>query len=519
MVLSIKEESVSVSQKPDRGTAPLNEYVIAIIATALVTVVSSILEPLSGYLAIALLYLLLVVAVGMKLRRGPALLVAASSALVWDFFFIPTRFSLHIAKLEDLTVFAMFLVVAIAMGHLTSRLRLSEIAERRRQQRTTALYELVQQAGLAPDLETGLRAAIGLTETVFGARASLLLRLPDHSLAAEKHPAGSFALDEKEYGVAAWAFRHRMTAGKFTDNRPESEAMHLPLQADREVMGVLSILPSPGATFDVAERELLETFAVLIGTILEKEHLLQGLKQAEILQASERLQRALLQSVSHELKTPLSAVQVGIDALAKEVVNRERSQTTLREIQQALRRLHRVINNLLDMTRIESGVIHPKLDWCDTGELIQAAIDLASDGISGNAVTIEADRNLPIVKVDQALLEQCLCNLLLNAASHSLPEAKIIIRARVADGRLILSVLDQGKGISEADLPRIFETFHRGAKASPGGTGLGLAIVDGFVRAHGGSVSAANRHPRGAEFVITIPVETLRADVLKALNE
>ena len=189
--------------------------------------------------------------------------------------------------------------------------------------------------------------------------------------------------------MATWAFRHRMTAGKFTDNRPEAEAMHFPLQADREVMGVLSILPSPGATFDLAERELLEAFAVLIGTILEKDHMLQGLKHAEILEASERLQRALLQSVSHELKTPLSAVQVGIDDLAKEVVNRERSQITLREIQQALRRLHRVINNLLDMTRIESGVIHPKLDWCDTEELIRAAIDLAADGISGNVVTIK----------------------------------------------------------------------------------------------------------------------------------
>jgi two-component system sensor histidine kinase KdpD len=261
---------------------------------------------------------------------------------------------------------------------------------------------------------------------------------------------------------------------------------------------------------------LLETFAVLIGTILEKDHLLQGAKRAEILEASERLQRALLQSVSHELKTPLSAVHTGIDALAKQVGNNERSQTTLREIQQALRRLHRVINNLLDMTRIESGVIHPKLDWCDTGELIQAAIDLAADGISHNPIAVETDKNLPIVKVDQALLEQSLCNLLLNAVSHSLTGAKIIIRARVADGRLILSVLDQGKGISEADLPHIFETFHRGANASPGGTGLGLAIVDGFVRAHGGEVVAANRQPRGAEFVITIPVETLRADVLES---
>jgi two-component system sensor histidine kinase KdpD len=514
--LKMMGERVSTSQKSGGGVTPLHEYVIAIIFTALVTAVAWAIEPVTGYVSVALLYLLLVVAIGMKLGRGPVLVVAASSALVWNFLFLPPRFAFQIDKLEDAMIFAMFFVVAMAMGHLTSQLRVNEMDERRRQQRTAALYELVHQAGLAHDLDSGLRAAIGLTETLFGVRATLLLRRPDHTLAAETHPAGSFPLDKKEYSVAAWAFDHRMPAGKFTDTVPDSEAIHLPLQAHTAVMGVLSIHPSPGTIFGPAERELLEAFAMLIGTILEKDHLLQGLKHAEILKASERLQRALLQSVSHELKTPLSAIQTGIDALAKEVGNSERSQTALREIQQALRRLHRVINNLLDMTRIESGVIHPKLDWCDTGELIQAAIDLAADGISHNAVAVETDKNLPIVKLDQALLEQSLCNLLLNAASHSQPGAKILIRARVADGRLILSVLDQGIGISEADLPRIFENFHRGANASPGGTGLGLAIVDGFVRAHGGKVTVANRQPRGAEFVITIPVETLRPDALES---
>jgi len=154
------------------------------------------------------------------------------------------------------------------------------------------------------------------------------------------------------------------------------------------------------------------------------------------------------------------------------------------------------------------------LDWCDASELIQGAIDLAADGISDRSVAIDINRNLPIVKLDQALMEQSLCNLLLNAASHSQPGTKITLAARVADGRLILSVLDEGSGIPELDLPRIFEPFRRGAEAPPGGTGLGLAIVDGFVRAHGGKVVAANRQPRGAEFTITIPVETMRADVL-----
>lgn len=280
-------------------------------------------------------------------------------------------------------------------------------------------------------------------------------------------------------------------------------------------MGVLSILPAPGTAFDAAERELLEAFAVLIGAILERDRLLEGVKQAELLRTSERLQRALLQSVSHELKTPLSAVRAGVDALANERGRGERSATALSEIQQALRRLHRVIDNLLDMTRIESKVIHPRLDWCDSTEIVQAALDLAADSIHGNPVAIEAGRDLPLVKVDQPLLEQCLCNLLLNAASHSSPGARIVVRAEVEQSRLKLSVEDEGKGIADADLPHVFEVFHRGANAAPGGTGLGLAIVEEFVRAHGGSVSARNRHPRGAEFSIIVPVETLRPESLE----
>ncbi len=512
-------ESVFITEKFNGGTAPIREYGIAIVFTALVTLASLVLEPLAGHVGVSFLYLLWVVVAGLKFRRGPVLFVTATSALAWYTVFIPPRFAFHVATLEDAMIFTTFFAVAMAMGHLTSRLRLKEVAERNRERRTAALYELVRQAGLAPDLERGLGAAIRLTETLFGVRAALLLRRPDHRLDEELEPFSnsSFSLDEKERSLAEWAFRQRAPAGKFTEALPEARTMHLPLQAGTDVMGVLSVLPSPWAVFDLAERELLETFAVLIGTIVEKDDLLQAAKRAEILEASEQLQQALLQSVSHELKTPLAAVHTGIDALAKQVGNNERSQTTLREIQQALRRLHRVINNLLDMSRIESDVIHPKLDWCDAEELIQAAIDLAADGISGCSVVIDIDSKLPIVKVDQPLLEQCLCNLLLNAAAHGSPGTKIAIRARFADSRFILSVLDEGNGIPEPVLPHIFETFHRGAGGSPGGAGLGLAIVEGFVRAHGGTVVAANRQPRGAEFTITIPVDILPPDALESI--
>ncbi|MBI2999923.1 MAG: sensor histidine kinase KdpD [Deltaproteobacteria bacterium] len=496
------------------AAAPANEFVFAGMLVAAVTLVSYLLEPYTGYLAIALLYLLLVVAAGLKLSRLPVLTLAATSALLWNFLFIPPRYTFYIARLHDAMMFAMFFVVAIAMGHLTSRLRASEITERRRERRTAALYELAHQAAFATDLDTGLRAAVSLVQSIFGAQAALLLRQKDHTVSGVTHPASSFTLSEKEKSVAAWAFSRRMPAGKFTDTLPDSEALHLPLQARTAVMGVLSIRPPSGKSFDLSERDLLEAFAVLIGLILEKEHIIEAFKHAEILEASERLRRALLDSVSHELKTPLSAVQAGLDALARQVGEEEKRQATLRETQSAVRRLHRVINNLLDMTRIEAGVIEPKLDWCDVGELIRAAIELAGDALHEHRVIIEADEALPMVKLDQALLEQCLCNLLLNAAGWSDRGTNITIRAGLKGDKLVLSVLDEGKGLSDSDLAHIFEKFYRASDARPGGTGLGLSIVEGFVRAHEGTVRAANRETGGAEFALAIPVEVMRADAV-----
>jgi two-component system sensor histidine kinase KdpD len=495
----------------------MNEYFLAAISVGLATAVALAIEPFTGYLSVALLYLLLVVAVGLRLRRGPVLAVAATSALLWNFLFIPPRLTFYIAKVEDGMMFAMFFIVAMAMGHLTSRLRRSEVAERSRERRTAALYELAHQAAFATDLDTGLRAAVGLIESVFGARAALLLRMKDHTLSQIPHPASSMNLSAAERNAAELAFTRQSSAGKIIAAPRWAEVLHLPLQGRTAVMGVLSVgLPS-GKSLDEGEKELIEAFAVLIGLTLEKDHVIEAFKRAEILEASERLRRALLESVSHELKTPLAAVQTGVDALANQIRSDARARATIREMQLALRRQHRVINNLLDMTRIESGVVRPKLDWCDVGELVQAAIELAGENIAENPLTVEVDRNLPMVKVDQALLEQCLSNLLLNSAAYGRPGTKITVRARLSGNNLLLSVLDEGGGIRDADLPRIFETFYRGSETGPGGTGLGLAIVDGFVRAHGGAVAARNRATGGAEFAITIPVESLKPDILEGL--
>ncbi len=513
---SLEESSdQGCSRIPAHSALPVNEFIFAGAATVLLTGAAWLIEPITGYQSVALLYLLLVVALGLRVPRGPVFAVAATSALLWNFLFTQPRFTLKMDQFHDVMMFMMFFIVALSMGHLTSRLRRNEISERQRERRTAALYQLAHQAAFATDLETGLRAAVNLIESILAAKTALMLRQSDHTLSMIPHPASSLALTEKEKSVAAWTFGHRMPAGKFTDTLPDSEALHVPLQGRTAVMGVLSVRPEAEEAFGLSERDLLEAFSVLIGLVLEKDHIIQAFKRAEILEASEQLRRALLQSVSHELKTPLSTVQAGIDALARQSDHDQRSESTLREVRVAVRRLHRVINNLLSMTRIESGVIQPNLDWCEITELIQSAIELAGDSIGEYRILIEADPGLPMVKLDQALLEQCLCNLFLNAAANSPPGTAIHVCALVTEEKLILSVLDEGKGIPQKDLTQIFDMFYRGSDAAPGGTGLGLAIVNGFVRAHGGGVRAANRDGGGAEFVLTIPVEIFQPELME----
>ncbi len=493
------------------------ELQLAGIAIAAVTGISLLIVSVIGYVPIALLYLLLVTAAGVYFSRFTVLLVAGVSALLWDFLFIPPHFTFYIARIEDLMLFAMFFVVALAMGHLTSGLRNIQFLQQQRERRTVALYELVREAGLAHDLDAGLRAALSLVERIFQVPAALLLRKPDHQLSHEAYPANPPFIDERALAVAQDAFSGATPAGKFTATTSDAAVFCLPLKGRTAIMGVLMIWPAQ-RVLDAAERELIETFAVLIGTILEREHLLAAVKQAELLESSEQLRRALLHSVSHELKTPLAAVQTGVEALASRGDHHLKRSAMVKEVQSALRRLRRVIDNLLSMSRIESGVVQPQLDWCDVGELIDAARDLARESLQDYSQVVEIDDRLPMVKLDQALLEQCLCNLLINAASWSPPSSTITVGACLEGQELTLYVRDQGEGIAPKDLPHIFDPFYRSVKARPGGTGLGLAIVQGFVHAHGGTVRAANCHPRGAEFTIILPVETLPAHVMEILN-
>lgn len=343
--------------------APARQYIIAVAGVVLITLFCWLLTRITGYATIALVYLLGVVLAGLTLSWGPVLLVAALSALAWNFLFIPPLFTLHIDKAEDVLMFATYFVIALAIGSLTSRLK-------------------------------------------------------------------------------------------------------------------------------------------------AREHLAAQLRLAV---ESERLRKTLLDCVSHELKTPISAIGAASQELEK---HPELAARLAAEIRQGSQRLHRVVNNLLDMTRVESGAVRPKLEWCDVREVLRAAIEKEKEGLDGRQVNLEAGEDLPLALLDFNLIEESIAKLLANAGAYTPSQLPITVAARHSGGELLISVSDMGPGLP-AHGERLFQKFDRGSESRTGGLGLGLSIARGFVEAHGGTLSGKNKIAGGAEFTITLRTKTVEPSALE----
>ncbi|HZL77835.1 MAG TPA: ATP-binding protein, partial [Candidatus Limnocylindrales bacterium] len=250
--------------------------------------------------------------------------------------------------------------------------------------------------------------------------------------------------------------------------------------------------------------------------VLDRVALRAAGEQSKLVTESERLSNALLNSISHELRTPLAAITSAASALT-EAKNADVAfdRNMVAEIQEASARLNRLVGNLLDVTRLESGHVRPKLDWCDVGDLVQTTVRSLERELAGREIKVEVAEKIPLARLDFTLMQQALANLLLNAAVHASAGMSILLQARHENDQLVLSVADNGPGLPQELLSRIFDKFFRAPNAPAGGSGLGLAIVKGFVEAHGGQISAANRPGGGAVFTIRVPQkETPPAEIL-----
>src|SRR5246127_966815 len=468
---------------------PWQEFGIALGIAAGVTGFSLLIVDFIDYRAVALFYLFAVVIAGMRLRRWPTFFLAGVSAVLWDFLFIPPRFTFYISKFEDFMMFGAYFVIAVVIGHLATQLHEREQAERRREERATALSRLTGELAASRDLSEALPKVLQLIRDFFHADAAVWLRDKNGLM---QHPASSFVPSKKDESVAIWAFQKKQAAGKSTDTLPDSDCLHTPLVAGDRAEGVLSVRLKTLPTLE--QRELLDAFAAQLAVFVNKERALQESREAQVARESQKLQKVLFDSVSHELKTPLAAMSAAL----------QQSRPNCAELQQAARRLTHTVDNLLDATRLESGLLQPVHEWCDPGELVGEAV--AASGLKEGDVQINIAKNLPPVSVDSGLIQQVLKGLLSNAMIYGKSDRPVEVSATRDDSMLVISVADRGAGLESGEETQVFQKFYRGPRTRPGGIGLGLSIARQLVEANGGQLVAQNRQGGGAVFSICLPV-------------
>jgi two-component system sensor histidine kinase KdpD len=504
-VLVIRAEKALVDGEKSRWrlviASTLNQYLAAagvVLGTGLLNLA---LMMVTGPRVPGLVFLVAVVVLALFVGRGPVLLAGALSALVWNFFFLPPRFTLIISNVEDAILFGAYFIVALVLGQLVAQIRAQSEAERRREERSTALYELTREFAEAGSRDEIVWQLIGQVNHVFRAPAAVSLPVNEKLI---PHPDSTLIMTEKELSVADWAFRHRKAAGRFTDNLPGADALHLPMATERKPFGVLA-LALVGDTLPLAQRDLLEAFARQAALVLDRIELRSAAEQTRLLAESERLSRALLNSISHELRTPLAASTSAASALADaDDVPHGRKQLVA-EIQEANARLNRIVGNLLDVARLESGKVIPRLDWYDARDVVQTTIRELQRELAAHSVELKIPSEPILARFDFSLVQHALANLLVNAATHTPSGTHVEVEAQFADGSVVLSVADRGPGVSSEALPRIFDKFFRGSNAPTGGSGLGLTIAKGFVESQGGAITAANRPGGGAIFSLRLP--------------
>jgi two-component system sensor histidine kinase KdpD len=487
----------------------VQQYLAAVAAVTLVALLCYPLASLLGYQTVSLILLLTVALLPLKLGAGPVVMAAALSALLWDFFFIPPQFTFVVARGQDILMLVTYFTIAAVTGTLTARIRAREKAVLQREERATALYTLTKDLSTAGNQEDVARAAISNIKKFFEAEVAVFLSEPDGDIFTRAHSASTFAVDEKEFSVAAWVYWNEKRAGKFTDTLPFAHATYYPMSGPRYPLGVIGVKLNRVQQLSFDQETLLQNFISQIASTLEREQLNEMTKKSIAIVESERLYKTLFNSISHELRTPIAAIISASDGLLDEKsLDRKDVQKNLtHEIHTAAERLNRLVENLLDMTRLESGRITPRFDWCDLHDLINTMVRKLTKELSHHIVAVGVPTSMPLVKIDYGLIEQALTNLLHNASLYTPAGSKIEIRASIENHDMVIIIADNGPGFSKDVLPRVFEKFYRVPGTKAGGTGLGLSIVRGFVEVHKGTIVVQNRPEGGAQFVIRIPTE------------
>lgn len=502
--------ALKTSRTRSRGTADWRDYSLAVLSTFAATAVALLLARYLALPNISLVFLSAVLVVAVRSSLGPALACAGLSFLLYDFLFIPPTFTFIVARQEDVLTLLFFLLMAVLAGNLASRQRRQVQALRKTQAETTALLDLSRHLGAATDVQAVGAAAIRQLQQLATIEAVVATR--------GKQQQWSFAgdsvtvLSDEQLAAAEWALNHAQPAGQGTDTLPSSQWWWLPLNADGQAQGLLGIRQVGEDPVEQQTRRLIAALAQPIAQALGRATLAEELEAARLHGQTEELRSALLASVSHDLRTPLTAMRGSIDSLASlgDSMTESDRQELLEATRDEAERLDRYIQNLLDMTRLGHGGLKLIRDWTTPGDIIASALQRLQRVLAELRLEVVLPDALPLLYVHPALIEQALVNVLENAARFSPPRGRLQVAVTVEGSSLNFIVSDEGPGVPEDERVRIFDMFYTAARGDRGGpgTGLGLAICQGMIGAHGGRVFVGEGiDGHGASVTLELPLQ------------
>ncbi|MGE5669011.1 MAG: two-component system sensor histidine kinase KdpD [Betaproteobacteria bacterium] len=505
VVVTRDEARPSAAGEAEAEREPLawKGYAGALGLCVAVTLVTTPLLHVFDLANIVMLFMLAVVVVALLFGRGPAVLAAVANVLAFDVFFVPPRLSLAVSDAQYLITFAVMLVVGLAIGQLTARLRYQARVASSGEDRARRLFEMARELG--PALAAEQVAAIGERFVADAQRSKAAVLVMDEADAlvvpepAPSRPAVDLA-------VARWCVDHAEPAGFGTDTLAGAASLYLPLKAPMRTRGVLVVQPTnPRLLMIPEQRRLLETCAALIAIALERVHFVAVAQRTLVDMESERLRNSVLAALSHDLRTPLTSLVGLSDALAREIDGGAGAANALALRDQA-KRTAQLVDKLLEMARLQAGRVELHQDWQSLEELVGSALQALAGPLAGRPIELSLPEELPLIRCDGVLVERVLVNLLENAAKYAPAGTPIRVAAVKVNDVINVTVEDRGPGLPPGRESAIFDKFTRGEPESiVPGVGLGLAICRTIIEAHGGTIWAENRDGGGARFTFTLP--------------
>lgn len=501
----VREAKVEDRIFRSKGTIKWDQYVWASVACIVTTIMAAILLRVFDLSNVIMVFLLTVVLISIRFGRGPGAWAAGLSVLLFDFFFVPPKFSFAVADVQYLFTFSLMLLVALIIGQLAAKLKFEARVANLRERRSQSLVALSKELSSALTAEQVIEIANRHVSGTFNLNTVIFLPDSNEKIKIAGTSLTTFTIDS---AVAQWVYDHQQSAGMGTQTLSAAMAHYLPLKAPMRTRGVLVLeVKDLHVLEEPEEKRLLDIFSAQVALALERVHYVEVARDALISMEGERLRNSLLSAISHDLRTPLT-VLVG---LASTLVERELSEDVRRELAHSIQieaqQMSELVTNLLEMVQLQSGGVHLKKDWQSIEEIVGSACTQLSRVLAAHKLVVSLPADLPLCECDAMLIQRVLVNLLDNAVKFTPPGSMILITAKIEGEKMHVIVEDDGVGLPSGQAERLFDKFTRGeTESNKPGIGLGLALCKATIEIHGGNIFAENGAHGGARFVFTLPL-------------